>query len=369
MKRLPVDRVRDVAIFEVIGIDLAGPLHLKDGSKAWICLFTCAIYKAVNLELLSSLSTICFLESFRGFIARRGRPFVVFVDNGTNFVGAESSLKKLNWEKIAEYSTAKRIVRNFNPPSAAWWGGWWERLVGLMKQFLRHILGRACLDYENMITVLCDCESILNSRPLTYISNDCNDLLPLTPNMFLQEIRETGTPDFDNVAAIDIREKSNYNQKLCDDLRRRFRSEYLGQLQESAKLAETRELKISDLVFFGSDDQKRIDWPLSRVIAVFKGKDGKVRFYRVKPANGELTRPIQPLYPLELDCPGSSDIDNASKDIMFDKISKIRDQCRINSLPERKCVKKMSLSVENESLPYTTRSGRTVKKNVVKDLQ
>ena len=80
----------DAAVFEVIGIDLAGPLHLKYGSKAWICLFTCAIYRAVHLELLSSLSTVCFLESFRRFIARKGRPSIMFTDNGTNFVGAES---------------------------------------------------------------------------------------------------------------------------------------------------------------------------------------------------------------------------------------------------------------------------------------
>ncbi|GFU61783.1 DUF1758 domain-containing protein [Nephila pilipes] len=32
----PEDRVRDGAIFEVVGVDLSGPLHLADGSKSWI---------------------------------------------------------------------------------------------------------------------------------------------------------------------------------------------------------------------------------------------------------------------------------------------------------------------------------------------
>ena len=105
------------------------------------------------LELLSSLSTINFLEALRRFIARRGIPSVIFTDNGTNFVGAESDLKELNWDIISDYSTAKRIVWNFNPPSAAWWGGWWERLIGLLKQLLRKILAKASLDYENMYTV------------------------------------------------------------------------------------------------------------------------------------------------------------------------------------------------------------------------
>ena len=33
------DRVRRVCIFEVVSTDLAGPLYLSDGTKAWIVLF------------------------------------------------------------------------------------------------------------------------------------------------------------------------------------------------------------------------------------------------------------------------------------------------------------------------------------------
>ncbi|XP_071040006.1 uncharacterized protein [Parasteatoda tepidariorum] len=40
---LPEDRIRDSLVFEVSGVDLAGPLHLKDGKKTWILLFTCAV--------------------------------------------------------------------------------------------------------------------------------------------------------------------------------------------------------------------------------------------------------------------------------------------------------------------------------------
>ncbi|XP_035208101.1 uncharacterized protein LOC118182820 [Stegodyphus dumicola] len=64
---LPKDRVKDSSIFEVTGIDLAGPLFLKNGSKTWIVLFTCAVYRAIHLELLTSLSTDNFLLAFRRF--------------------------------------------------------------------------------------------------------------------------------------------------------------------------------------------------------------------------------------------------------------------------------------------------------------
>jgi hypothetical protein len=41
---LPEDRVRDASVFEVIGVDLAGPLFLKEGRKGTTIMFTCAVY-------------------------------------------------------------------------------------------------------------------------------------------------------------------------------------------------------------------------------------------------------------------------------------------------------------------------------------
>lgn len=78
--------------------------------------------------------------------------------------------------------------------TAAWWGGWWERLIGLTKQILCRTLGNALLSYEEFYTVMCDCEAILNSLPLTLISEDTNDLIPITLAMFLGNIKEYGTP-------------------------------------------------------------------------------------------------------------------------------------------------------------------------------
>ncbi|GFX10150.1 integrase_H2C2 domain-containing protein [Trichonephila clavipes] len=90
---LPADRVKDANAFDITGIDLAGPLFTRDGGKVWIVLYTCAIYRAIHLEIVSSLSTECFMLSLRRFIARRTRPETIYTDNGTNFVGTNSELK------------------------------------------------------------------------------------------------------------------------------------------------------------------------------------------------------------------------------------------------------------------------------------
>ncbi|RLU22169.1 hypothetical protein DMN91_006550 [Ooceraea biroi] len=58
------------------------------------------------------------------FIARRGRPSIVYTDNGTNFVGARNLLNRIDWDKITRFSSAQHIDWRLNPSSAAWWGGW-----------------------------------------------------------------------------------------------------------------------------------------------------------------------------------------------------------------------------------------------------
>lgn len=102
--------------FEVTGIDLAGPLYLLNNEKCWIVLYTCAIYRAIRLELTMSMSTDAFLLSLRRFIARRGRPRIIVTDNGRNFVGSENLFASLDWEEIHTFSTVQRIIWKFNPP-------------------------------------------------------------------------------------------------------------------------------------------------------------------------------------------------------------------------------------------------------------
>jgi hypothetical protein len=229
---LPEDRVRSASVFEVVGIDLAGPLFLKDGQKVWIVLFTCAVYRAVHLELVCTLSTAGFMSALGRFIARRGRPEIIYSDNGLNFVGADNLFKKINWEKISVDCSIQRIRWKFIPPSAAWWGGWWERLIRMIKNLLRRTLDRTCLDYEQLLTVLCDCEAVLNSRPLTYVSDDVEDLIPLTPAMFLQERQQVGVPDIDELDrrcfTKDYRRVQFVKQQLRERFRQGFSQDFLS---------------------------------------------------------------------------------------------------------------------------------------------
>ena len=53
-----------------------------------------------------------------------------------------------------------------------WWGGFWERIVQVVKRSIRNFLSKSKLTYEELLTVICEIESVVNSRPLYCVYND-----------------------------------------------------------------------------------------------------------------------------------------------------------------------------------------------------
>ncbi|KAL7880984.1 hypothetical protein SRHO_G00032380 [Serrasalmus rhombeus] len=120
---------------------------------------------------------------------RRGQVQELRSDNDTNFVGGEHELRQVmeewNQERIADALALKGVKWIFNPPTGSHHGGAWERLIRSIRKVLNSTLQTQYLDEEGLQTVLCEVESILNSRPITQESTDPNDLEALTPNHLL----------------------------------------------------------------------------------------------------------------------------------------------------------------------------------------
>ena len=297
---LPANRVQTVAPFQVTGVDLAGPLYLRKGEKAWVVLFTCAVYRCVHLDFVLSLSTEAFLAALHRFVCCRGRPSTLYSDNGSNFTGADRAFKNLNWSEIQKVCAVQRIQWIFNPPSAAWWGGWWERLIRTAKDLLKRMLGRGRVDCEGLRTCLSTVESTMNQRPLTTVTEDADDLIPLTPAMFLRGIPGSDFPEYEEISSEQLQHVHKGRTTLLRELQTRFRNEYLSQLVQRSNERKGTILTVGDVVLIGQDNRKRLDWPLGRIIDILPGKDGKVRVARVKTMYGELIRPVQRLFPLEM---------------------------------------------------------------------
>ncbi|UYV67921.1 hypothetical protein LAZ67_5002505 [Cordylochernes scorpioides] len=178
-------------------------------------------------------------------------------------------------------------------------GGFWERMIRMIKYLLRKILDHRKLNYEQLETYLIEVESTINKRPLTYITENSDDLIPLTPAMFLQD-RTTHFPDIEKITADTFRSRHRALQQIKRELRQRFRKEYLGLLVQKGKEGSGFNLRIGDIVLIGNDDQRRIDWPMAKIEELIPGRDEKIRVARIRTTRGILIRPIQKIYPLEV---------------------------------------------------------------------
>ena len=50
---LPAQRIEEAPPFEITGVDFAGPMYSKNQGKCYIALFTCAVTRAIHLELVT----------------------------------------------------------------------------------------------------------------------------------------------------------------------------------------------------------------------------------------------------------------------------------------------------------------------------
>ncbi|GBO33784.1 hypothetical protein AVEN_31649-1 [Araneus ventricosus] len=129
--------------------------------------------------------------------------------------------------------------------------------------------------------------------------------------MFLREIPESGVVDIDTVDKEKLSKRAKYLQKIREQLRARFRIEYLGQLrQQSIKNYENKPIEVGEIVLLEDSNKKRTHWNLARVLKLIPGRDGNIRLVLVKTQNSEFLRPVQRLYRLEIEHPVVKEKDN-----------------------------------------------------------
>ncbi|GFT74393.1 integrase catalytic domain-containing protein [Trichonephila clavipes] len=264
MGDLPPIRFQQIRPFESTGLDIAGPLTTKCAHKrnvtkfkSYICLFICTATKAVHLELFSDLSTAAFLAALRRFIARRSCPSKIISDNGSNFKGASSHLRKLVdlclQEEVQNFLSLKGIEWSFTflhiPPH---FGGLWESAIKSAKQLLIKATNSVLLNFEECSNLLIQIEACLNLRPLTELSPDPSDFTALTPAHFL-----VGCPihQFQNhlipSRSVGLSERWNLIQRLRQYFWDRWSTEYLHRLQPRSKWWRTKpNLQLGDMVIY-----------------------------------------------------------------------------------------------------------------------
>ena len=117
---LPVFRITKDHPFTYTGVDFAGPLYVKQVNavameKVYLVIYTCAVSRAIHLDVVSDMTAEAFIRSFRRFTSRRGIPREVKSDNGKTFKAASKQLAALfEIPQVKKYLSDQRIRWTFN---------------------------------------------------------------------------------------------------------------------------------------------------------------------------------------------------------------------------------------------------------------
>ena len=151
------------------------------------------------MEVSPSVESNYFIDVIERFTCRREHPKLIRSDCGTNFKGVTNELKKeiekMVKLKIDESLRRKQVKWEFNPPESPHMGGVWERMVRSVKTALNAIVldEMTFLNDFSLMTILSEVEALVNSRPLTPVSDDIN-MEALTPNQFIMGIASVVLP-------------------------------------------------------------------------------------------------------------------------------------------------------------------------------
>ncbi|XP_059056144.1 uncharacterized protein LOC131850012 [Achroia grisella] len=318
MADLPPQRVTPTRPFLHSGVDFAGPVDLRISkgrgcktSKGYLCIFICMATKAIHIEIVSSLESVDFIAAFKRFTARRGHCRHMWSDNATNFIAGNKELRALLKEQLRAVNgeILDMLARDGTewhniPPNAPHFGGIWEASVRSIKFHLKRILGNTTLTYEEMATVTAQVEACLNSRPISPISDDINDLQPLTPGHFLIGVPPIIVPErsyiTDNINRLN---RWQLVQRMVQHFWDRWTREYLSRLQQRPKWTKrhNNDIKIGDLVIVKDENLPPGKWSLARIIDVHPGDDGLIRVVSLRCRNSVIKRPLIKICRLPID--------------------------------------------------------------------
>ncbi|GFT41839.1 integrase catalytic domain-containing protein [Trichonephila clavipes] len=310
MGDLPKERITPEKVFNSTGIDLCGPFFIKNKYqrkgpeiKVYVCIFICLVTKAIHLEIISDLTSQALIAALKRFISRRGKCHKIFSDNGTNMIGANREIKALSKlvrdreESLFAFFAEEGIEWSFIPPRSPNWGGLWEANIKSLKYHFKRVAGNSKFSYEELLTLITQIEAILNSRPLTPLSSDVDDLEVLTPAHFL-----IGRPITAIVEPSLLQCESNRLNvwqritKSVQTIWKRWSLSYLNSLQQRKKWIVNKEnLKLGDMVLIREENLPPCKWLLGRVVKIYMGKDKKVRVVDIKTGKGIYKRSINRL--------------------------------------------------------------------------
>ncbi|GFY15851.1 integrase catalytic domain-containing protein [Trichonephila clavipes] len=188
-------------------------------------------------------------------------------------IGANREIKALSKlvrdreESLFAFFAEEGIEWSFIPPRSPNWGGLWEANIKSLKYHFKRVAGNSKFSYEELLTLITQIKAILNSRPLTPLSSDVDDLEVLTPAHFLigRPITAIVEPSLLQCES----NRLNVWQRITKSIQtiwKRWSLSYLNSLQQRKKWIVNKEnLKLGDMVLIREENLPPCKWLLGRV--------------------------------------------------------------------------------------------------------
>ncbi|GFU32207.1 uncharacterized protein TNCV_3834251 [Trichonephila clavipes] len=297
MDDLPKERITPDKVFNSTGIDLCGPFFIKNKYQRkdrWIprgVSFQRPRHRLIAVASLGRLPRnrsipVCFTRYPQTALSDRWRSLgITSLMNigGIRYVHTHSYsificlvTKAIHLEIISDLTS--------------------QALIAALKRFISRRETQK-FSYEELLTLITQIEAILNSRPLTPLSSDVDDLEVLTPAHFL-----IGRPITAIVEPSLLQCESNRLNvwqritKSVQTIWKRWSLSYLNSLQQRKKWIVNKEnLKLGDMVLIREENLPPCKWLLGRVVKIYMGKDKKVRVVDIKTGKGIYKRSINRL--------------------------------------------------------------------------
>ena len=182
-----------------------------------------------------------------------------------------------------------------------------------VKNCLRKKLGRTCLTFDELRTLLVEIEGTINNRPKTYLYADEEGIsYPLTPSKLIngrQLVNSVNEHQYEiSSTHSTFTRKARHHTRMLSQFARQWSKEYLLGLREYHQRLKNKNTQKAigkdDVILVKEDGTTRCLWRLAKVVEPMPSKDGVIRAAKVRVLSNdkrvmELRKPIQNLIPLE----------------------------------------------------------------------
>ena len=138
-------------------------------------------------------------------------------------------------QRIKKYSSNKETTLHSNPPAALHMGGVWERIKRTVKNVMFSMIKNTVLTDFQLMAIFTEIEAFVNNRHLTYVSDNPDDLVPLTPNHLLLDTYNSGGVIEENDGEISSHRTWKPIVAISNQFWKRWLIEYLPTLQSRRK--------------------------------------------------------------------------------------------------------------------------------------